>query len=144
MSLSASSKLNMARSSIDCRGALTFYLQHPRAASPVPVGLIQERRDVLCHTLLERGEAGVVPCPAQVFDLCLREILVLVADRWRHVDIFDVRRVAECSEHGGDQGAEALRLAGAYIEDSRHRRRLEHPSYHCDCVVHVDEVALLL
>jgi hypothetical protein len=51
--------------------------------SPIPVGLVEEERDIAIHPLLERGEAGVVACPAQIFDLGLREILILAADRRR-------------------------------------------------------------
>src|SRR6476660_2497919 len=132
-SLRTSSKSSIARSLDYCRGM----------PSPISVGLVQER-DIPIHPLLQRGEVGVVACFAQVFDLGLGEILVLIADRRRHVDIFDVRRVAERTEHGGDQITEAARLAGAYIEDARHRRRIEQPTHDRDRVIHIDEVAFLL
>src|SRR5499426_4829737 len=85
-------------------------------ASSVAVGLVQEQLDVPAHPFLERSEVGVVACPAQVFDLGLGEILVLIADRRRHVDIFDLRRAVERLEQRGDQVTEAARPAGADIE----------------------------
>src|SRR3954452_351416 len=103
-SLIISSKSSIARSLDCCR----------TVPSPISVGLVQER-DIPVHPLLERGEVGVVACLAQVFDLRLSEILILVTDRLRHVDVFNVRRAAESTEHGGDQVAEATRLAGADI-----------------------------
>src|SRR5262245_10791042 len=93
--------------------------------SAIAVGLVEEQRDIAIHPLLERGEAGVVACPAQTFDLGLREILILVADRRGHVDIVDVRLPAERAEHGGGQVTEAARLAGPDVEDARYRRRVE-------------------
>src|SRR4051812_49042404 len=91
-SLIISSKSSIARS-LDCCRAVPL---------PISVGLVQER-DIPIHPLLERDEVGVVACLAQVFDLRLSEILILMADRRRHVDIFDVRRAAECAKHRGDQ-----------------------------------------
>src|SRR5947208_12675590 len=88
--------------------------------SPIPVRLVEEERDIAIHPLLERGEAGVVACPAQIFDLGLREILILAADRRRHVDIFDSRLSAKRAEHGGDEITEAARLAGS--EDRKSTR----------------------
>src|SRR3981189_305061 len=132
-SLITSSKSNIARSLDYCRAM----------PSPVSVGLVQER-DIPIHPLLERGEVGVVACLAQVFDLRLGEILVLIADRRRDVDISDVRRAPECAEHGRDQVAEASRLTGADVEDARHRGRVEEPAQDRDRVIDIDEVALLL
>src|SRR5262252_6221867 len=110
---------------------------------PIPVGLVEEERDIAIHSLLERGEAGVVACPAQIFDLGLREILILAADRRRHVDVFDSRLSAKRAEHGGDEITEAARLAGSNVEDPRHRRRIKEPAHYRDRIIDVDEVALL-
>jgi len=81
---------------------------------------------------------------AQICCLRLGEILVAVADRSRHVDIFDRGLAAERREHRGHQVAEAARLAGADVEDARYRRRLQEPADDGDRIVHVDEIAPLL
>src|SRR5437764_6183350 len=127
MSLSASSKLNMELLRL----------------SPIPIGLVQEQGNIAIHPLFERGEAGVVAGPAQVFDLGFREVLVLVADRRGHVDVIDGRLASERPEHCGNQIAEASRLAGADVEDARYRGRPEQPAHHGDRVIDVDEVAFL-
>src|SRR6516162_4444580 len=134
MSLSASSKLNMALSLDDLPLPAVSDTDRP----------VEKERDIASHSLLERGEVGVVACPAQVFDLGLREILILAADCRRHVDIFDSRLPAERAERGGDEITEAARLAGSDVEDPRHRRCIKEPAHHRDRVVDIDEVALLL
>src|SRR4029077_3791384 len=90
-SLIISSKSNIARSLDCCRNV----------PSTISVGLVQER-DIPIHPRLERDEVGVVACLAQVFDLRFREILILMADRRRHVDIFDVWRAAGAGEPRGE------------------------------------------
>src|SRR5215510_10624648 len=112
-------------------------------SSPIPVELVQKQRDIAIHPLLEWGETGVVAYPAQLFDLGLGEILILVADRYGHVDISDIGLPAERAEHGGDQITEAARLASPDVEDSRHRRRIEEPAHDRDRVLDIDEVAFL-
>jgi len=64
------------------------------------------------HRVFERRERGIIAGVAQIFGLGLDEILVAVADRRRHVDIFDGRLAAERREHGADQVAEAARRGG--------------------------------
>src|SRR3954452_24965372 len=91
-SLIISSKSSIARSLDCCR----------TVPSPISVGLVQ-KRDIPVYPLLERGEVGVGTFLAQFFVLRLSEILILIADRRRHVDIFDVRRAAECVKHRRDQ-----------------------------------------
>ena len=61
----------------------------------VPVRAVEIAGDVFADGVLERREAGVIARPAQILDIALREILVLAADRLRHVDIVDVGRAAQ-------------------------------------------------
>src|SRR5277367_404217 len=115
-----------------------------RLSSPMAIGAIEISADVTLHALLDRSEVSSKSGAAQIADLGLREILVGVADRSRHVDIFDFRFAAECREHSCHQIAEAARLAGANIENTRHRRRLQQPSHDGHRVFDVDEIALLV
>src|SRR6516165_12190971 len=91
-----------------------------RPTSPIAIGLVEEGIDIFRNRLFQRGEAAVVAGAAQIFDAGLGEILILVADRRRHVDIFDVRRAAERGEHGNDQITKAARRSGADVEYARH------------------------
>src|SRR5271166_5205003 len=101
------------------------FLRARAVASPIAVGPVEEGIDVAIDRLLERREAGVVACPAQVLDPGLREILVLIAQLRGHVDIFDPRLAAERGKHGGDQIAEAARVSGSHVEYAGYRRRLQ-------------------
>src|SRR5262249_14881902 len=112
--------------------------------SAIPVGLVEKERDIASHSLLEWGEVGVVACPAQVFDLGLREILILAADRRRHVDVFDSRLPAERAERGGDEITKAARLAGSDVEDPPPRRWIKEPADHRDRARAIAESGLLL
>src|SRR3984893_11029112 len=56
---------------------------------------VEEVLDIVPYRRLERREPGIVAGALQLLDRGLREILVAVADRGRHVDIFDVGRAAE-------------------------------------------------
>src|SRR5271155_5066494 len=115
-----------------------------RLSSPMAIGAIEIPADVTLHALLDRSEVSSKSGAAQIGDLGLREILIGVADRSRRVDIFDFWFAAECGERGRHQIAEAARLTGADIEDSRHRGRLQQPSHDGNRVVDVDEITLLL
>src|SRR6185312_8122195 len=97
--------------------------------SPVTIGAVEIAGYVGCNRLLERREAGVIACPPQILDRALREILVLTADRIRHLDVFDIGRFPERLEHRRDHVAEAFRLAGADVEDAADRRRAEQPAH---------------
>src|ERR1700693_1123639 len=70
--------------------------------SPVPVGAVEEPSDVMPHRRPQWGEASIVAGPAQVLDRGLGEILVAVADRGRHVDVFDVGGTPEGRENRPD------------------------------------------
>src|SRR5580704_3074064 len=63
--------------------------------STVPIRSVEEACDVALDRVLERREARVIPRPVQVFDRGLREILVAVPDRRRHLDKFDVGAATE-------------------------------------------------
>ena len=88
------------------RGQLLVEIEHGLV---IAVGRVEIAVDVACHRVLERCEAGVIASEAQVFDARLREILILPADRIRHLDIFDIGRAPKCLEHGDDHVAEAFR-----------------------------------
>src|SRR4051812_1259995 len=77
-------------------------------ALPVAVRPVEEVGDVAADRDMERREAGVIAGAAQILDLALGEILIAVTDCRGHVDIFDMRRLAERREHRGDHLAEAL------------------------------------
>src|SRR3979490_2008327 len=60
--------------------------------SPVAVGGVEIRGDVTLDRVRQRREARVIARAAKIFDRGFREILVIVADRRRHLDVFDVGR----------------------------------------------------
>src|SRR5262245_19662966 len=134
-SFSASSKSNMSNA--------TESLE-PRACSAIAIGTIEITVDVALYRRFERHEIGIIASAPKICGLGLREILVAVADRGRHVDIFDRRRPAERSKHCVHQVAEAARHAGADVEDARYRRRLDQPAHDRDRVFDIDEIAFLL
>src|SRR6202030_3340287 len=68
---------------------------HLRFSSPIPVGAGEEVPDIAADGGVERREARIVAGAMQVLDRGLREILIGVADRDRHVDVFDVGLPAE-------------------------------------------------
>src|SRR5262245_44872413 len=112
--------------------------------SAEPVGLIEVSADVALHSLLERREAGIVTRPAQIIDGGLGEILIAVADRFRHRDVFDVWRAPERGEHRRDQITERTCLTGTDVKDAGNRRRRQQPVHHRDGIVDKDEVAPLV
>src|SRR5216683_2560027 len=112
--------------------------------STVAVRTVQELSDITADRLFERREGAIVAGAAQVLHIALREVLIFVANRRRYIDIFDVRRSAERSEHGEHQVAKAARPAGADIEDARYRRLIDQPAQHRNCVIDMDEIAPLL
>ncbi len=65
-----------------------FEIEHAPVLA-VGVGSVEELRHVAFDALFDRGEARVVARAAQVIDLRLGEILILPADAFRHVDVFD-------------------------------------------------------
>src|SRR4029077_1009924 len=107
--------------------------------SAVAIGAIEVTLDVLADRLLQRREAAVIAGVLQPTDIGLREILVAVADRWRHVDIAGIGKAAEPPVGCKHQIGETARLAGADVEDARHRRRRKQPHHHPHRIVDVDE-----
>src|ERR1700734_678233 len=95
------------------------------------------------HALFEGGEGGIKSCLAEIFHLRLGKILIAVANRFGHLDIFDHRFAAERRKHRRDQIAKAPRLTGADVKDPRDRRRLEEPANHADRIFDVNEIARL-
>ena len=74
--------------------------------STIAIRAAQVPRDIARNRVLQRHEACIVAGTAQIFDLGLREILILIADKRRHVDIFDVGGLTERTKHRDDQIAE--------------------------------------
>src|ERR1019366_7633120 len=97
----------------------------PDHSLPIAIGAIEIVGDIVADSALERREAGVIAGAAQVLDGALREILILAADRVRHLDIFDIGRPPESLEHGVDHVAEAFGFAGADIENAADRGGVE-------------------
>ena len=116
----------------------------PSDPSPISIGAIEIATHVFLDPVFQSGEIGIEAGAAQIFGLGLREILIGVADRLRHLDVFDVWLPAERRQHRQHQIAETARLAGADVEDTRYRGRLKQPAHHGDGIIHVNEVALLL
>src|SRR6516165_7753338 len=134
-SFSVSSKSNMsnAAESLEPPSVLSDSDRHDRDNS---------RRSA--YRRFERHEIGIIASAPKICGLGLREILVAVVDRGRHVDIFDRRRPAERSKHCVHQVAEAARHAGADVEDARYRWRFDQPAHDRDRVFDIDEIAFLL
>src|SRR5262249_55145124 len=116
---------------------------NPRSYSAIAMGAIEITVDVAFHRSFERHEVRIISGAPEVCGLSLGKILIAVADRCRHVDIFDRWRAAERGEHCMHQIAEAARHTGADIEDAADRRRLDQPAHDRDRVLDIDEVALL-
>src|SRR5215471_6998648 len=95
--------------------------------STVTIRMVEKLRHIAPDRLFKRREGGTVARATQILHLALREVLVLVANRQGHVDIFDVGLAAEGPEHGLDQVAEAARTASADIEDARHGGAIDQP-----------------
>src|SRR6185503_16065124 len=81
------------------------------AVSTVPVGGIEVILHVTADAVLKGGEAGVVACSKQAFDVCLSEVLILLADILGHRRVNKCRLAAEHAKQRDDQVAETARLA---------------------------------
>src|SRR5262245_52454522 len=97
-------------------------------ALPIAVVAAEIAGDVLVHGRLERHEARVIAGPPQALDTRLGEILILSADCFRHVDIFNIHGPTQRLEHGADHITKAFRLAGADVEDAVYPRGLQKPA----------------
>src|ERR1700688_3377801 len=118
-----------------CSASAERCLSKSNMALPIAVGEVEITADVLTDRRLKRREAGIIAGAAQVLDTALGEVLILAADRVRHLDIFDIGRPAERLEHGADHVAKAFGLAGADIKDATDRGRVEQPAQHRNGVV---------
>src|SRR3984885_12358699 len=94
-----------------------------RCLSAETIGAIEEALDVGLDRRFQRGEAAIVARAAQTGDITLREVLVAAANLLRHLDIFDICRLAERGIGCEHQVLEAARLAGSNIEDAADRWR---------------------
>src|ERR1700738_2021226 len=68
--------------------------------SAVAIWLVKKSGDVAANRWFKRGELRRIAGAAQVPHRGRGEVLIAVADRDWHVDIFDFRRLAEHVEHG--------------------------------------------
>ena len=64
-------------------------------ALPIAVVAVEITGDVLADGSLERRKSGIVTGAAQPLDPRLGEVLILSADRLRHIDVFDIRRLTQ-------------------------------------------------
>src|SRR5664279_4837791 len=94
-----------------------------RCLSAETIGAIEEALDVGLDRRFQRREAAIVARAAQTGDIALREVLVAAANWLGHLDIFDIRRLAERGIGREHHIPEAARLAGSDIEDAADRRR---------------------
>src|SRR4029078_1551707 len=109
-------------------------------ALPVSVVAVEIARDVLADRSFKRREAGIVAGTAQPLDPRLGEVLILSADRRRHIDVFDIRRLTQRLEHGTDHIAETLRLSGADIAHASDACSLQQPPQDGNRIVYINEV----
>src|SRR6476646_3538173 len=127
-----------------CSESAARSLSKSYIALPITVVAVEIAGDVLVYGGFERHETGVIARAAQTFDARLGEVLILPADCLRHVDKFDVHRLAKSLEHGANHVAEAFGLTGTDIEDAVYPRCLEQPAQDGDGVIHVNEVSALI
>ena len=127
-----------------CSGASRSASSNVNMPLPKPIALVEKGGDVTLDRILERREAGIIAGALQLFDRGLRKILITIANRVRHGDVFDVGRAPERGKHCGDHVAERACLAGTDVEQARRLRGLDQPAHHRDRVVHIDEVAPLI
>src|SRR5512144_660506 len=111
---------------------------------PVAVVTVEIAGDVLADGRLERRKTGIISGAAQTLDPRLGEVLILSADRRRHIDVFDIRRLTERLEHGTDHVAETLRLSGADIENAIDACCLKQTTQDGNRIVYINEVAALV
>src|SRR6185437_10091313 len=98
--------------------------------SAEPVGPVEKVPDVGSNRIFQRREAAIIPGAPQPIDLALGEVLVAVANRYGHLDIFDIRRRSERGIGRQHQILEAARLAGADVEETADRWRRQKPHHH--------------
>src|SRR6187549_907098 len=113
-------------------------------ALPVAVVTVEIAGDVLADGRFERRKTGIISGATQSLDARLGEILILSADRRRHIDVFDIRRLTQRLEHGTDHVAETLRLSGADVENAIDACCLHQPPQDGNRIVYINEVAALV
>src|SRR4029078_3408383 len=113
-------------------------------SQPVSVVAVEIARNVLADRSFKRREAGIISGATQSLDARLGEVLILSADRPRHIDVFDIRRLTQRLEHGTDHIAETLRLSGADVENTIDACCLQQPPQYGNRIVYIDEVAALV
>jgi len=76
--------------------------------------------------------------------ICLSEVLIVVSDGFRHVNIFNFRFFAHCSEDCVGQIVPSAGLAGTDIEEPCGLLIFEKEKRHIDGVFYIDKIAKLL
>src|SRR5690242_7457955 len=79
--------------------------------SAIRIGVVEEAADVRFYGVLERRKSTIVAGGAQPLGLRLGEVLIAATDFTGHVDVFDVRLLAERGVAGEHQFTKAARLA---------------------------------
>src|SRR3954462_7717616 len=90
--------------------------------SAVAVGPLEETVHINFDRVFQPGKSAIIARPLQPIDVALRKILIAAADRFRHVDIGDVRLGAERAVGREYQILETPCRAGADVEEATYRR----------------------
>src|SRR5436305_1684022 len=90
---------------------------------------VEEALEVSSDGVFKRGETAVVTGTLQPVDVALGEVLVAVADRCRHIDIFDVWSGAERTPGSSHQILETARPTGSNVEQAADMRRRQQPHH---------------
>src|SRR4249920_4119451 len=139
-----SSSIKSPMQSTVCSESAARCLSKSYMALAVTVFTVEITGNILIHGSVERQEAGIIARMAQAIDTRLREVLILRADRFGHVNIFDIFRQAQRLEHGVDHVAEAFCFAGTHVEDAIYARCLQQPAQDRNCIVHINKIAALI
>src|ERR1700761_7574725 len=81
------------------------------APSAETIGAVEEVAHVGANRIFQRREAAIISGARELIDLALGEVLVAVANRDGHIDIFDVRLAAERRVSSEHEILETARLA---------------------------------
>jgi len=97
----------------------------------------------LLHTSFQAGRWLSKPCPVQFAHICLRKVLILTAQRYRHVNIADTERAPQRGTHGQDYIVKGAHTPCPAVEQTTHVRVLPQPEEMADAIRDTDKIALL-
>ena len=100
--------------------------------------------NVIAHGIFERSDRLIVAGGEQLAYVSLRKILILVANRFRHVDVFDARLAAQRGENGASQIIPRARHSRTDIENAVRRGICSQVQRHGHGVLDVKKIAPLL